>query len=239
MRYIGVRSSKCVPTMDIDYWGSSKHLPTNIKDTHSKIILKEHTTRKKAVAHEVLLHELNDVAVNPHYYNKARQLTTGFDTSGVSMSEEAKCKISKATKGRTFTKEHLDNIQKARTKNGPISFTEDHLANLSKAQKKHCSSPGYINPRKGVAVSKETRSKHSASKKADKRPAYIKAPRFTPWFITDNNVTHLFYTITKQEYALQQGVLGSTYRDLATRSKGVRPLAKGKYKGLIVGNIPT
>ena len=239
MRYIGVRSSKYLPVNDTDYWGSSKHLPKDIRDTHRKIIIKEHSARKEAVAHEVLLHDLNDVAVSPFYYNKAKQLTTGFDTSGVPMSEEAKAKISRATKGRTFTKEHLANIQAARTENGSIEFTAEHIANLSKAQKAHCAKPGYVNPRKGVIVSAESRRKNSESKKADKRPAYVKAPKFKPWFITDNNVTHLFYTTTKQEYAIQQQVPPATYRDLATRSKGVKPIAKGKYKGLIIGNIRT
>lgn len=187
----------------------------------------------------MLLHELNDVAANPIYYNRAKQLTTGFDTSGVPVPQNVKDKISKTTKGRVFTQEHLDNIQKARIKNGPITFTDKHRANLSKAQKAHCSSPTYINPRKGVTVSEESRRKNSESKKADKRPLYIKSPRFKPWFITDGNVTHLFYTITKQEYAIKMQVYEGTYRSLATQSKGVKPIAKGKYKGLIVGNIPT
>lgn len=52
-------------------------------------------------------------------------------------------------------------------------------------------------------------------------------------------MTHLFYTTTKQEFAVQQQVRESMYRDLATRSRGIKPIKKGKYKGLIVGNIPT
>lgn len=135
MRYIGVRPSKCLPTADTGYWGSSKHLPSDIRETHRKIIIKTHDTRKEAIAHEILMHDLNDVAVNPNYYNKAKQLTTGFDTLGVPLPEAAKDKISKATKGRIFTEQHLANIQAARTKNGAIEFTEAHKANLSKAQK--------------------------------------------------------------------------------------------------------
>lgn len=205
MRYIGVRSSHCIPTEDKDYWGSSKHLPKDIRDTHSKIILKEHLSRKEAVAHEVYLHMLNSVALNLNYYNRSCQKTTGFDTSGTKLE----------------------------------TFTETHRKNLSLANKAYASRSDYVNPRKGVIVSLESRAKNSASKKADKRPSHIKAPRFTPWFITDNNVTHLFYTTTKQDYALQQGLPSATYRMLATASKGIKPRNRGKYKGLIVGNIPT
>lgn len=205
MRYIGVRSSACTPTEDVHYWGSSKYLPTDVRETHSKVILREHPSREEAVAHEVHLHAINDVANSAHYYNRACQKTTGFDTSGTTRAP----------------------------------FTETHRQNLSAANKAHASKPGYVNPRKGITVSAESRLKNSLSKKADPRPAYVKAPRFTPWFITDNNITQLFYTVTKQQYAISKGVRSATYRDLATKSKGIKPIARGKYKGLIVGNIPT
>jgi hypothetical protein len=238
MRYIGVRSSKCLPVEDTKYWGSSKHLPKDVASTHIKIIIKEHQTRIEAVAHEVLMHELNDVAVNPMFYNKAKQLVTGFDTSGTTVREDVKKRIANTLKGRVITEEHQAKITAALL--GRV-FSEEHRENLSKAHKEICARPGYVNPRKGVEVSEESRKKNSASKKADPRPLHIKSPRFKPWFITDlnNSITHLFYTLTKQEYALQCNVNPGTYRDLATKSKGVKALARGKYKGLIVGNIPT
>ena len=62
MRYIGKRSSKLPPMEDIHYWGSSKHLPENIQEDHVKIILKVHNIAKEAIEHEILLHELNNVA---------------------------------------------------------------------------------------------------------------------------------------------------------------------------------
>lgn len=235
MRYIGVRSSECIPTLDTEYWGSSKHLPKDVKDTHCKIVIKTHATRKEAVAHEVLMHGLNDVGVNPIFYNKAKQLVTGFDTAGVPMSEDAKRRIANTLKGRVITVEHRAKITMSLTGR---KFSDKHKESLSKAQKNLASKPDYRNPRQGVTVSEESRKKNSETKKADPRPAHIKAPRFTPWFITSDNVTRLFYTTTKQEHAIQQGLPGGTYRDLAAKSKGVKPIAKGKYKGLIVGNIP-
>lgn len=101
-RYIGVRSSNVHPTEDTGYWGSSKYLPTNIQENHVKIIIKIHHSRKEAVEHEILLHNLNDVAKSPSYYNKAKQTSTGFDTSGVPIPISVR-KLSALLKGRTFS----------------------------------------------------------------------------------------------------------------------------------------
>lgn len=84
--YIGVRSSKVKPEEDVTYWGSSKKLNESIKEIgkacFSKKILSIWKTRKEAVKEEIRLHEKFDVARNPFFYNKAKQLDTKFDTSG-------------------------------------------------------------------------------------------------------------------------------------------------------------
>lgn len=82
MKYIGVRSCKCHPDND-DYWSSSRHLPKDVKITHKKRILKTHTSRKNAVEHEIFLHNKYDVGRNPEFYNRAKQTSTKYDTSGV------------------------------------------------------------------------------------------------------------------------------------------------------------
>lgn len=202
-RYIGVRSSKVHPTQDTEYWGSSRHLPKNVKDTHSKIIIKIHPTRKEAIEHEIMLHNMNDVAKNPEYYNKAKQTSVGFDTSGVS-----------------------------------IPKTEEWKQNCSITQKKLASMPGYKNPRKGVSLSKETKDKLSKTLKERGVNASINSNRFKPWFITRDGITYLYYHKTKAEVAIEENAnTTSAYRNLATKSKGYRPIPSGKYKGWIVGNI--
>lgn len=114
-RYIGVRSSKVPAKEDINYWGSSKYLPDDVKETHRKIIIKEFKTRKEAVLHEILLHELNNVGINSDYYNKSKQTSTKFDTSGIKLTEEHKAKCSKALKGRHVSEETKRKISKAKT----------------------------------------------------------------------------------------------------------------------------
>ena len=204
MRYIGVRSSDCLPQEDTKYWGSSKHLPKDIHLTHSKIILRVFGSRGEAVEHEVLLHRLNDVAINSIFYNKAKQTSTKFDTTGTSRV-----------------------------------FTETHKANLSKAQQRNCVSSTYTNPRQGAILTESTKEKISITKKLDNRPLFVKSPKFSPWFITDGNVTHLFYTKTKSEYAKENGYSEAAIRDNANRSKGERVLKRGQFKGMVIGNIPT
>ncbi len=129
-RYIGVRTSKVPPTEDTDYWGSSKHIPKDVRETHSKIILKIHTTRKEAVAHEIYLHNLNDVAINPIYYNKAKQTSVGFDTTGmtVTVSEETRKKSS-------TTHKNLASMPGYKNPRKGVTLSEETKAKLSKTIK--------------------------------------------------------------------------------------------------------
>lgn len=105
MKYIGVRSSKKDPEKDIEYLGSSKHLPKDLIPV--KKILKVFDNRKDAVAYEIYLHKLFNVCKNPEYYNKANQTSTGFDTQGIYFkhSIEHREKIKKSLTGRTRSKE--------------------------------------------------------------------------------------------------------------------------------------
>jgi hypothetical protein len=85
IEYIGVRSCDCDPDQDSKYMSSSKQIAKAINAgvLFKKVILKEWDTRKEAVAHEVELHNKFDVSTNPKYFNKAKQTSVGFDTSGL------------------------------------------------------------------------------------------------------------------------------------------------------------
>lgn len=96
MLYIGKRSSILPPEEDVKYMGSSKYVP---KEECDKEILEIFTSAHSAIEHEIYLHELHDVAANPAYYNQARQLSTGFDSTGVKRPASVGRNISAAKKG--------------------------------------------------------------------------------------------------------------------------------------------
>ncbi len=87
--YIGARSCGVKPEDDlgIGYFSSSKDQDfindqkNNPSDYRYKII-SCHPTRKSAVNEEIQLHNFFDIAKNPKYYNRAKQTSEGFDTTG-------------------------------------------------------------------------------------------------------------------------------------------------------------
>jgi hypothetical protein len=85
VEYIGVRSCNGLPENDTRYQGSSKHLPRTIQ--YRKEIIAVWPTREEAVAHEIALHDLHDVARSPRFFNKAKQKSTGFDAGAFSAGD--------------------------------------------------------------------------------------------------------------------------------------------------------
>ena len=77
--YIGARSKS--PIGDDAYMGSFKDKSFN---PTQKIILAEFSSMEEAIEVEVALHNYFDVAVNPHFANRAKQTTTGWTTAGYS-----------------------------------------------------------------------------------------------------------------------------------------------------------
>lgn len=80
-KYIGVRSCKGIIEEDA-YMSSSKWATKAYLAECTKTILKTFNTRKEAVQYEIYLHNKYDVAVNPEYFNQAKQTATKFDQSG-------------------------------------------------------------------------------------------------------------------------------------------------------------
>lgn len=82
--YIGVRSCDVLPTDD-DYMSSSKTVHRHIDKgvIFEKSILRIFFSRKDALQHEIALHNNFNVALSDEYFNKAKQTSTGFDTTGV------------------------------------------------------------------------------------------------------------------------------------------------------------
>lgn len=111
--YIGVRSCTKEPKDDTSYIGSSKHTPNKL--VLLKEILSTFKTRKEALQHEIYLHNQYDVANNDMFYNKAKQTSIGFDTTGTKLTEEHLKKVSNSLKNRVFTEEHKQKIALAST----------------------------------------------------------------------------------------------------------------------------
>ena len=104
--YIGVRSCSCRIDED-SYMGSSSVMTKEDKDNCDKLVLKEFDTRKEAIAYEVELHNQFEVSTNKKFWNKAKQTSTGFDTTGRVMSEEERAKRSRSLMGHKGAKTWL------------------------------------------------------------------------------------------------------------------------------------
>jgi hypothetical protein len=237
MTYIGVRTSKVLPELDTTYWGSSKHLPKDVSKTHTKTIIALFFTREWAVEYEIYLHNKYDVAVNPMFYNKAKQTSKKFDTSGTTLGQEHAERARKLFLGRKHTEETKKKLSEAHK--GKLK-SEQAKANMSLAQKRHASSPDYVNFNKGKPFPEKAKQKLIESLKNSTHNKSTNNVKFTPWFITDtvNNVTWLFYDKTKVEYAAELGIPHSTLKSAAKHSRGHIVLGEGGYfKGKIIGNI--
>jgi hypothetical protein len=183
--YIGVRSCKSTPEEDF-YFGSCKPLKSwiakNGHDQVEKIILALWPSRKEAVSHEILLHDCFNVSHNKEFWNKVKQTTTKFDTTG----------ISPWNKGGSLSPEHIEkmriralgNTNRRGSKHTEEAKEKNRLAHIGKAYhttphseetKRKISlankgkrvaiatefAPGHIPWNKGKSLSAETRKKIS------------------------------------------------------------------------------
>lgn len=207
MKYIGKRSCKCLPEEDIHYWGSSKHLPKDVKLTHTKTILKTHTTAKEAIAYEMFLHYLLQVSTNPEYYNKAKQTSIGFDTTGTKLTDEHRAKCSASLKG----------------KNKPEGFGKKVSEGL-----------------KGYKKSAEHLQKIADALRNNGTSKGTKNNNFRPWYISTPTCTTFYFTTTKHQKALEDGYHMKQYVSIQRQNKKYgKPIQKGRFKGFVVGELPT
>ena len=132
LRYIGSRTSKKPPEDDTNYCGSGKYCPNKSKIV-SKIILGIFNTRKEALAHEIYLHKINDIARNPRYYNRARQTSTGFTTEGQQNIEIIKM-LAEINRGRKMSDEMKERLRQSKLGIPRPEYVKEKLrkANLGK-----------------------------------------------------------------------------------------------------------
>lgn len=188
--YIGVRTCKSQPELDESYLGSCKPLKEWIKangsDKVEKIILSRWPTREEALSHEILLHDCFDVGRNQEFWNRAKQRSKLFDTTGVSpWSKGIKLPPERAAFMRQLA---IGNQNRKGAKHTPEAIEKNRLAHLGKSYHntphteesklkmsiakigKRSSvetefKPGHTSWNKGVSPSEETRKKISMSLK--------------------------------------------------------------------------
>lgn len=149
--YYGKRSSKIPPKDDIGvkYFSSStdsefiddqQNHPQNYRYKVVKVV----PTSIEAIKYEILLHAKFDVGVNLKFYNKCKQTSVGFDTTGLKLTEEQKAKISPL--GRKLSEETKLKISKSNKgkqcwckgkKRGPLSDYTKKLLSEAMTGKTH------------------------------------------------------------------------------------------------------
>lgn len=165
--YYGARSSKVHPTQDlgIKYFSSSsdkEFLTEQLSnpDNFKYKVIKIFETREEALALEIKLHAKFDVGVNESFYNKVKQTSIGFDTTGIQFrfSKENKEKLSKFQKDLWNDKEFRNTIGKARIEKS-----------IETKEKRGITYKGEKNPmyKNGEKISGEKNGRHKNNFKGD------------------------------------------------------------------------
>jgi len=219
--YIGIRSCDCLPEEDTKYFGSFKDktfFPTE------KTILFVCKTRKEAAEIEIELHTFFDVAVNPQFANRAKSVSTGFNTLGVPRTEETKKKVSEARKGKYAGENHPQ---------FGVPRTEETKKKISEARKGKYA--GENHPNFGVSQSEEQKRAHSermtGKYTGEKHPNYGRTGALHPG---SKAIIAIEPDGTKRHY----GGIAEAARDLEMDKSSLckylqsgHVLKKGKFKG--------
>lgn len=172
--YIGWRKCPLNLTPQSDkYLGSATD---KTFDPTAKIILSVYDTSQEAQMAEIYLHELWEVAKNPHFANKVKATSVGFSRAGMTVSEETRQKLSEAAKGKKYYtngvesrlfREGVDVIPKGFVVGGlPISEeTKQKLSGANKGKKRGEETKLNISEAlRGRKLSEETKQKMSLAK---------------------------------------------------------------------------
>ena len=111
--YIGYRGSFNKPAEDTKYMSSSKAVTKEYLQNCVKYVLKTFDTAKEALEHEIYLHTLYDVDVNPAFFNLSKQTSTKFSRTGP-MPQSQRDAIGKANKVARNTPESKEKQRQLR-----------------------------------------------------------------------------------------------------------------------------
>lgn len=152
--YYGKRSSRIPPHEDIGikYFSSSKDLlfiedQKQYPEKYKYKVVSLHRTAKEAVQREVLLHDKFSVHTNPSFYNRAKQTSTGFDTTGITYSAERIEQCRKQSSGRKHTaeaKKRISEANKGNTWNLGRRHTKESIALMAAKAKRGIAHPNAV-----------------------------------------------------------------------------------------------
>jgi len=148
------KKGKKYNSLEEEFWTyktSSKYnvLNENKKEQYKIKILKVFDNPADKMIYEAFLHQYFNVKLSTKFWNESNQTPFGYDTTGVSHSEETKKKISagnknkivseetrlklsKSSKGRAHTQESKNKISAAHLGK---TLTEEHKRNIGKTSK--------------------------------------------------------------------------------------------------------
>ncbi len=176
--YIGDRSCQCKPKEDlgIKYFSSSSDKDfmedqLNNPSDYNYWILDTFDTREEAKQLEIDLHNFHDVGRNPKFYNKAKQTSVKFDTTGTSpwnknipRSKNTKLSISNTLHTFYNSKDGLKNKEASSKRQKQLFIDEPwRVEEASSRAKKYQKENG--NPNLGIIRPKEYNEKQSSTMK--------------------------------------------------------------------------
>lgn len=153
--YIGVRTSKVEPLLDIKYWGSSKSLSKEIRERGISIFRKEilsiFSDRSSAVEEEIRLHMLYNVDKNPEYYNLSISGSVEYDASDrVSVFDREGKTLSVSTKDPKYLAGNYKSITY-----GFVTCKNDKGENVRVIKEDFYSNKKYTSPNTGMVPAKD------------------------------------------------------------------------------------
>ena len=120
--YIGSRTAKgCDPSgIGTKYFSSSRDKEFMLEQKEKPenflyfILKKFDENYKECIEYEIYLHDKYNVGVNKRFYNKSKQTSTGFSTTGTTYicSDKKKRNISIGNKGKKKSESHKKNLSK-------------------------------------------------------------------------------------------------------------------------------
>lgn len=188
--YYGYKSSKIHPSkvIGITYFSSSKgesgkdfiiDQKKNPQNYKYKIV-QLFDSPEQAINREIKLHLKFNVKCHPQFYNKSNQTSSKFDTTGTTMSIEARNKMSIAGKGKPKSESHKENMRGRK-------HTDEELIKMSIALTGKVKSESHI---KNMRLSFKINKTNVGTKNARFKQYY-----HTPWGIFETHNIKYFLNL--------------------------------------------